>query len=139
MSKHQAAGEGVTAIVASVDPLLDDVLAIAGETRAYLLAAGGAPSPGAPALAPLYEAAELSRVSARLGYCAAWLLTRRAVQAGELSSEEALAPHWRLEGQTVCGDGAVTLAPLPSRLVELGERSLAVYRRVERLDRNLGT
>ena len=88
-------------------------------------------------LAPLHEAAELSRVSARLGYCTAWLLTRRAVQAGELSREEAVEPRWRLEGQEVCTRPPLDAGQLPERLLALSERSLAVYRRVERLDRQL--
>jgi regulator of CtrA degradation len=136
MPIHGAATSSSVA-VHSLDPLLDDVLTIAGEARAYLLDSRPSPAPGEPVLSPLYEAAELSRVSARLGYCAAWLLARRAVHAGELSVEQAAERRWRLEGQEVCGEDPIGVRPLPPRLSALCERSLAVYRRVERLDQRL--
>jgi regulator of CtrA degradation len=119
----------------SIDPVLDDVLAIAEQARDYLRCGRG--PRGSTGLAPLYEAVELSRISARLGYCTAWLLARRAVHTGELSQEEAIQPRWRLEGQEICGREPVDADQLPPELATLCARSLAVYQRIERLDRQL--
>src|SRR4051812_40088353 len=84
--------------VATLDRLWHDVIHLAEHARDYVTRAH--PTTAADnLLAPLHEAAELSRISARLGYCVAWLLSRRAVQTGELSPDEARDAPWRLGGR----------------------------------------
>lgn len=125
--------------VAVLDGLLNETLRLAAEMRSYL-AEGRLPShrPGATPLAPLVEACELGRLSARLGFCISWLLTRRAVQEGSLTSRNADRAAWRLEGREIClAHGVGEPGDLPDDLREMLDRSLALYRRVARLDRRL--
>lgn len=130
--------------VAMLDGLFNETLLLAHRARAYI--AESAPDAvhrqgvarGEAALGPLVEACELSRLSARLGFCVAWLLARRAAHQGELTVEEAAGPDWRLEGGAVCFDhGAGTPGELPPALVEMLDQSRALYLRVARLDRRL--
>jgi regulator of CtrA degradation len=126
--------------VAMLDGLLNETLRLAVEARSYLGEDRGAhhPDAGDAPLAPLVEACELSRLSARLGFSISWLLARRAVHEGTLTVEEARAPHWRLEGSDICLDsGAAAHGELSTALHDMLERSLALYRRVARLDRRL--
>ncbi|HMR32053.1 MAG TPA: DUF1465 family protein [Geminicoccaceae bacterium] len=124
--------------VAMLDGLLNETLRLAAEVRAYL-AEGGRPvgCRGSTSLAPLVEARELGRLSARLGFCISWLLTRRAVQEGSPGGDQADSPS-RLEGSEIClAAGACETGDLSDELRDMLDRSLALYRRVARLDRRL--
>jgi regulator of CtrA degradation len=130
---------GTPSGVAVLDGLLNETLGVAAQARVYLTGCPRADlsTVGNP-LAPLVEACELSRLAARLGFCVSWLLARRAVHAGGLSHEEARQPRWRLEGAETClVGGADARGELPTDLRDLLDRSLAIYRRVARLDRRL--
>ncbi len=127
-----------------LEGLHGEVMRLAEAARDYLAAAQGgqadvAGDPGRH----LAVACETTRLVSRLGFCLAWLLARRAVQAGELAGEAAAASggSWRLGGREVClaesSLGPADTAALPCRLAELLERSADLYRRVERLDRAL--
>ncbi len=82
---------------------------------------------------------EAMRLTARLSEVIAWLLTQRAVQAGEMTREEAARPDHRLSRKppVACADATVE-ARLPPRLRDLMEESHRLYRRVARLDDMLG-
>lgn len=128
---------GTPSGVAMLDGLLNETLGLATEARTYLSRYHEAPAGDGP-IAALAEACELSRLSARLGFCISWLLTRRAIHDGSLSDEEARQPRWRLEGKEIClAGGADAQGELPIDLRELLDRSLALYRRVARLDLRL--
>ena len=75
---------------------------------------------------------ESLKVTTRLMHVIAWLLTQRAVQAGELDVKDALDPSRRL------GDGPVTdrvlLESLPARARALIDSSTDLHRRVALLD-----
>jgi regulator of CtrA degradation len=78
---------------------------------------------------------ETMRLTARLTQVMAWLLTQKAVHAGELSLSEAASDGFALGGSSVC----VTVTPgvedvLPRRLLNLLDRSHRLYVRVSRLD-----
>lgn len=125
--------------VAVLDGLLNETLRLAVEARGYLADGEGPGGGDADARLPrLVEACELSRLSARLSYCICWLLARRAVQEGAFGEEESREPRWRLEGMEICLDGGTDRpGELPPPLRDLLDRSLALYRRVARLDRRL--
>ena len=78
---------------------------------------------------------ESLRITARLTHVMAWLLTQKAVQAGEITSEQALGDDYAFDGGTIClgvnGDGYETL---PAGLRSLLDRSLILYQRIQRLD-----
>ncbi len=83
---------------------------------------------------------EAMRLTSRLTQVMAWLLVRRAVQAGEISFEDALHSDRRLDGQGVCLTqiGDEDAAPLPRGLKDLLGRSYRLYARVDRLDKAMG-
>jgi len=76
---------------------------------------------------------ETLRLTARLTQIMAWLLAQRAVDAGEMSREEALAEP--LAALAICMDSdAPEDAGLPPVLADLLGRSRRLYVRVARLD-----
>ena len=83
----------------------------------------------------LFVKAALSRLAARLTEVMAWLMIRRAVEAGEIDRAEALGAHHRLAGQTIRGASDPTAGELlPRRLNDLSKERRALYARVARLD-----
>jgi regulator of CtrA degradation len=85
----------------------------------------------------LAVARETSRLTTRLTEVMAWLLARRAVQAGELPAAEALRDERRLGHHRICLQADPDEA-LPQRLRALLEKSLNLYRRAARLDDEAG-
>lgn len=84
----------------------------------------------------LHFSCEAMRVTSRLTQVIAWLLVRRAVEAGEMTPDEALAEAHRLSGQTVCLDETSHHdEALPMQLRSLLFRSYCLYQQVERLER----
>ncbi len=83
----------------------------------------------------LYLSRETMRMTARLTQIMAWLLAQRAVLAGEITSEEAIADARPLADLDVCME-EVDLAALgmPPRLVRLVDKSRHLFVRVARLD-----
>ena len=75
------------------------------------------------------------KVTTRLMHVIAWLLTRRAVAAGEMDPLSALSPSLRL-GQAVESD-AKLVAQLADEARELIAASTELYARVKRLDDQL--
>lgn len=76
---------------------------------------------------------ESLRVTTRLMHVIAWLLTQRAVRAGELTRAEAATPERRL-GEAAPVD-AELLQRLPEAAAEIIQQSSELYERVRRLDR----
>ena len=86
-------------------------------------------------LAPMARVAfscESLKVTTRLMHVIAWLLTQRAVAAGELRPREALDPARRL-GTAPLSD-AEALATMPVGARRLIDASIDLHRRVARLD-----
>jgi len=80
-------------------------------------------------------AVETSRLTSRLTHVMAWLLARRAVQAGEITPAEAARPPYTLErSERLAGDDDPLGEVLPPALESLMERSQRLYVRVSRLD-----
>ncbi len=89
------------------------------------------------ALAPadqLVASCESMRLTTRLTQVMAWLLVQRAVQAGEMTREDARQPEHRLGAREICEAEPPAPAELPPRLGDLLQRSQALYERVARLD-----
>ena len=85
-------------------------------------------------LAPVY-ACESMRLTTRLRQVSAWLLAMRAVQEGELSSDDVKGSRYRLGAADVCLGGPVRGAGLlPAQLIDLLGTSRRLYERVARLD-----
>ena len=122
--------------VARVDPLYREALALAEAARDYIGA--GALAEDADAGLRLAVACETTRLVSRVGFCIAWLLGRRAVLSGEVAPEAAGDERWRLGGRDVCLAEPAPSAALPRALTELLARSDRLYRRIDRLDSQLG-
>jgi len=112
----------------------DEALAMLRETRDYLMGRGKIELRGLPTDAALDYSRESMRLTARLTQVMAWLLLQRAVHVGEISAEEARQPEHRLAGQDICLAASSGVDRLPTRLLNLLERSDSLYRRIERLD-----
>jgi regulator of CtrA degradation len=118
-----------------VDALYSKAMVLADEARTYFDAAGRAEREALDPLIRVSFSCESLKVTTRLMHVIAWLLTQRAVEAGELQPRDALDPSRRL------GDAPVTeqalLDRLPTRARTLIEASTDLHRRVGRLDRGL--
>ncbi len=126
-------GGGLTARL--VDALYGEVTALADEARHYFDARGRLDR---DALSPLGRVAftcESLRVTTRLMHIIAWLLTQRAVAAGELSEDDARHPDRRLGHVAARGDMAISL---PDPAQTLIDASYDLYERVRRLDDGAG-
>lgn len=83
----------------------------------------------------LLFSSEMTRITVRLSSVMAWLLARKAVLHGEISMEEATSDTYRLGNQDVCLiDVEEARSVLPPFMVMLLDRSLAIYKRIDRLD-----
>ena len=115
-----------------VDALYVEAMVLADEARGYFDERGRTER---EALVPLTRVAfscESLKVTTRLMHVIAWLLTQRAVFAGEMRPREALDPSRRL-GEAPTTEAAA-LAELPSHARALIALSVDLHRRVGRLD-----
>ena len=115
-----------------VDSLYVEAMLLADEARAYFDEAGRAEREALEPLARVTFSCESLKVTTRLMHIIAWLLTQRAVAAGELRPRDALDPSRRL-GEAPVTDAAV-LAALPERAQALIAASGDLHRRIARLD-----
>lgn len=118
-----------------LDALYAEALSLAEAAHAYIATAPVSPS--RDPLHQLVDSCEATRLVSRVGFCLAWLLARRAVQSGEVPAVDALDGSWRLGGREVCLAELPCPASLPPALARLLERSASLYRRIDRLDRQL--
>jgi regulator of CtrA degradation len=118
--------------------LLDESMALVRETTAYFDGRGRSDQNGLPNPVALLYAGESMRVTTRLMQVVAWLLAQRAVEAGEISRDEAVGPRFRLGARRVClGEAPGDVGGLPPTLRDLLARSEGLYLRIERLERLL--
>jgi regulator of CtrA degradation len=115
-----------------VDSLYTEAMLLADEARAYFDSHGRGDRMGLDPLTRVGFSCESLKVTTRLMHVIAWLLTQRAVEAGELSPLEARRPARRL-GEAPESDEAV-LARLPDAARALIDSSRDLFARVQRLD-----
>ena len=119
-----------------VDSLYVEAMVMADEARSYFdVEAEEDRADMAPALR-VHFACESLRVTTRLMHIIAWLLTQRAVAAGEISASEALQPDRRM-GEAPESDPQLT-RQFPDAARALIAASEELYARVRRLDRLSG-
>ncbi len=118
------------------DGLYLEAMLLADEARSYFDAgvAGGDAARLDPFDRVLFSCESL-KVTTRLMHVIAWLLTQRAVEAGEMSLDSARAPARRL-GPRVESDKAA-LERLPDGARTLVTATVDLFRRVERLDQSI--
>lgn len=119
-----------------VDSLYVEAMVLADEARSYFdVEAEADRGRMAPDLR-VHFACESLRVTTRLMHIIAWLLTQRAVTAGELSAVQAREPDRRL-GEAPESDPLLART-FPEAARELIRVSQELYGRVRRLDRLSG-
>lgn len=112
--------------------LYTEAMVLADETRFYFDRQGREERDALDPVLRVGFSCESLKVTTRLMHVIAWLLTQRAVEAGELSAVQARKPSRRL-GDAPQSDEAV-LARLPETARCLVEASRDLYGRVRRLD-----
>lgn len=118
-----------------VDSLYVEAMLLADEARGYFDELGRDEREALEALSRVAFSCESLKVTTRLMHIIAWLLTQRAVDAGEIAPHDALAPSRRL-GEAPDTDEAL-LDSMPPQAVSIIRTSLDLYRRVARLDQSL--
>jgi regulator of CtrA degradation len=116
-----------------IDSLYTESMVLADEARSYFDEAGRADRETLDPLVRVGFSCESLKVTTRLMHVIAWLLTQRAVDAGELRAGDALDPSRRL-GEAPVFDADLVRA-LPDRAQALIAASADLHRRVGRLDR----
>jgi len=115
-----------------VASLYTEAMLLADEARSYFERQGRDDRDGLDPIVRVSFSCESLKVTTRLMHVIAWLLTQRAVEAGELSPLQARAPTRRL-GEAPETDEAL-LPKLPAEAVALIGASRDLYARVQRLD-----
>jgi regulator of CtrA degradation len=115
-----------------IDSLYVEAMVLADEARAYFDSSGRDDRLALDPMVRVGFACESLKVTTRLMQIIAWLLTRRAVAAGELSKAEAGTPERRI-GDAPESDAAV-LESLPEPALALIRSSQDLYDRIRRID-----
>jgi regulator of CtrA degradation len=115
-----------------IDSLYVEAMLLADEARAYFDKHGRDDRMGLHPLVRVGFSCESLKVTTRLMHIIAWLLTQRAVAAGELTSEQARNPERQL-GEAVESDEEV-IEKLPQSARDLIRSSRDLYERVRRIE-----
>lgn len=115
-----------------IDQLYVESMLLADDARGYFDLDGSDERVALDPLQRVLFACESLKVTTRLMHVVAWLLTQRAVDAGELRPREALDPSRRLGDQPVSDMAAV--AKLPDAARALIQASIDLHRRVALID-----
>ncbi|WP_395613241.1 DUF1465 family protein [Allosphingosinicella sp.] len=115
-----------------IDGLYVEAMVLADEARSYFDTGGRDDRLALDPLDRVGFSCESLKVTTRLMHVIAWLLTQRAVAAGELSRTQADTPERRLG--TAADTDLDLLQRLPEVAVELIRASEELYGRVSRLD-----
>lgn len=115
-----------------IDTLYIDAMVLADEARSYFDEGGRNDREALDPMARVAFSCESLKVTTRLMHVIAWLLTQRAVDAGEMAPREALDPSRRLGPAPVTEPAAlITMPPVARQLIQA---STELHRRVARLD-----
>lgn len=115
-----------------IESLYGEAMLLADEARSYFDEGGRADREALDPMARVSFSCESLKVTTRLMHVIAWLLTQKAIFAGELSQRDALDPSRRL-GPPPVTDTPV-LAAMPPHAQQLITESIELFRRTARLD-----
>lgn len=115
-----------------IDALYVEAMVLADDARSYFDDGGRTEREALTPMARVTFSCESLKVTTRLMHVIAWLLTQRAVLAGELRAGDALDPSRRLGDAP--GSDAMAVADLPAHAREVVAASVDLHRRVARLD-----
>jgi len=118
--------------------LYEEVLSLTVEARNYFSFMPDYSKEGPREFTRFLVIQEEIRVTVRLTQALAWLMTRQAVQKGEIQPSEAFSLERRLSCQELCLDTQPSSNEiLPVGLSSLLERSFRIYERIGRLEQVL--
>jgi regulator of CtrA degradation len=120
-----------------IDSLYVDAMLLADEARSYFDRHGRDERMALDPIVRVGFSCESLKVTTRLMHVIAWLLTQRAVEAGELSQDQARTPSRRL-GDAPESDEAL-LAKMPEQALALVRASIDLYARVRRVEESAGS
>ena len=115
-----------------VGSLYTEAMVLADEARSYFDRLGREERDGLDPVLRVGFSCESLKVTTRLMHIIAWLLTQRAVEAGELSAEQARRPTRRLGEEPESDEAVVAKLPPSAQALVLASRDL--FARVRRLD-----
>ena len=115
-----------------IDSLYVEAMVLADDARSYFDDGGREERDTLSPMARVTFSCESLKVTTRLMHVIAWLLTQRAVFAGELGSGDAMHPSRRLGEAPHTSSNVVE--ELPMRAQRLVGASVELHRRVARLD-----
>jgi regulator of CtrA degradation len=118
-----------------VDSLYTEAMVLADEARSYFDRIGRGERDALTPIAKVAFSCESLRVTTRLMHVIAWLLTRKAISAGEISEDDGRSDSRRL-GQAADSDPAA-LVQIPDAARDIVLASIELYNRVERIDQGL--
>lgn len=118
-----------------VDSLYTEAMLLADEARSYFDEIGRADRNTLTPIERVAFSCESLKVTTRLMHVIAWLLTRKAIAAGEIREDDGKSGQRRL-GQAVETDPS-TIESLPAHARELIVASLDLYVRVARIDQDM--
>ena len=118
-----------------IDGLYVEAMLLADEVRAYFDDSGRDARDSLDPMDRVLFSCESLKVTTRLMHVIAWLLTQRAIDAGEVSVEAMHEPARRL-GKAIDSEDAV-LFRMPPEASHFVEASIELYARIERIDSNL--
>jgi regulator of CtrA degradation len=120
-----------------IDSLYVEAMLLADEARSYFDISGRDDRDDLPPMQRVDFSCESLRVTTRLMHIIAWLLTRRAVAAGEISEAQAAVSERRL-GRATGGDPEI-VDGLPETARQIIEATADLYARVMRLDTEMNS
>jgi regulator of CtrA degradation len=115
-----------------VESLYTEAMILADEARAYFDDSGREERLTLEPFVRVGFACESLKVTTRIMHIVAWLLTQRAVEAGEITSPEGRRPERRL-GKAGDSDPRI-VEQLPENARKLIHASTDLYARIQRLD-----
>ena len=115
-----------------IDSFYMEAMLLADEARHYFDEGGRAERESLTPMERVTFSCESLKVTTRLMHVIAWLLTQRAVIAGELSVMQALDPGRRLGDAPVSEQATLDAMPVHAR--SMIANSIDLHRRVVRLD-----
>jgi regulator of CtrA degradation len=115
-----------------IDSIYVEAMLLADEARSYFDEVGRLEREMLSPMTRVSFSCESLKVTTRLMHVIAWLLTQRAVIAGELSRAQALEPSRRL-GEAP-GTDAYVADDMPRQAQRMIAASIDLHRRVARLD-----
>lgn len=119
-----------------VEQLYTEAMLLADDARAYFDVAASEQRPPLPPSIQVGVACESLKLTTRLMQVIAWLLTQRAIAAGEIAADAPDADARRL-GDAPDSDPEM-VAHMPDRARTLVEQSLDLYARTQRLEAGQG-